>query len=113
PASAQDAPHASFVTNPSPAIGEERLVVQFLDRSTGTLTSWHWNLGDGSSSNEQNPTHVYGLLGNYDVSLTVNGPAGSATFTLDSAVEIEGTPPMALGTIAVPLPDQLRDTVRH
>ena len=51
---AQEPPQAAFTTNPSPATGEERLIVQFLDRSTGGVTAWNWNFGDGSSSIERN-----------------------------------------------------------
>jgi glucose/arabinose dehydrogenase len=41
-------------------------------------TAWHWDFGDGSSSDEHNPVHVYPFAGTYDVRLTVTGPAGSA-----------------------------------
>ena len=33
--------------------------------------SWHWGFGDDSTSDEQNPTHVYKNPGNYTVILTV------------------------------------------
>jgi len=32
---------------------------------------WHWNFGDGATSNEQNPKHAYSSVGTYDVTLTV------------------------------------------
>lgn len=108
---AQEAPRAQFATNPSPAKGEERLVVQFLDRSTGTITSWNWDFGDGTGSTLQNPQHLY-LFGKFDVSLTVRGPGGSDTFLLDSAVEVLLPPPTALATMPVPLPAQLGSFVK-
>jgi len=34
-------------------------------------TGWLWNFGDGNTSNENNPTHIYDVQGAYEVSLTV------------------------------------------
>jgi cytochrome c peroxidase len=111
PAAAQQAPQASFTTNPSPARGEELITVQFLDRSIGTISAWHWDFGNGHTSAEQNPLETYFGFGNFDVTLTVSGPAGSSSFTLDSAVELLGEPPSALGTMPIPMPDQIGDFV--
>ena len=49
---------------------------QFSDISTGNNTAWVWNFGDGSSSNEQNPTHSYNSDGNFNVTLTVTNADG-------------------------------------
>ena len=45
------------------------------DASTGAVTSWAWNFGDGETSTEQNPTHTYDdLTGDtYTVTLGPNG----------------------------------------
>lgn len=54
-------------------------VIQFTDRSStqgGTMTAWQWDFGDGASSSEQNPTHVYQDIGRYTVSLTVTDSNG-------------------------------------
>lgn len=40
---------------------------------------WEWNFGDGNTSTEQNPMHVYSEAGNYEVSLTTNNKNGCAT----------------------------------
>ena len=55
--------------------------VTFTDQSSGTVSSWSWNFGDGNVSAEQSPTHTYTVPGNYTVSLTVSGPGGSDTET--------------------------------
>lgn len=50
--------------------GEAPLTVQFTDQSTGAITGWHWDFGDGTTSEEQHPVHTF-ATGTYDVSLTV------------------------------------------
>ncbi len=53
--------------------------VSFKDNSYGRITSWHWDFGDGTTSNEQNPVHTYQRdFAHYVVTLTVEGPEGSA-----------------------------------
>lgn len=39
-------------------------------------TSWLWNFGDGTTSNERNPTHTYAANGRYTVRLSVTGREG-------------------------------------
>jgi hypothetical protein len=56
----------------------DRRLVAFKDLSVGQITSWHWDFGDGSSSDEQNPLHQYKQPGNFVTVLTVKGPAGTA-----------------------------------
>jgi len=56
-------------------------VISFVDDSTGSPTSWSWNFGDGNTSTEKNPTHVYGKQGGYTVTLTVKNSAGVDTKT--------------------------------
>jgi PKD repeat protein len=47
----------------------------FTDNSTGLVTSWSWDFGDGSPvSTLQNPTHMYSSLGTYTVCLTATSP---------------------------------------
>jgi hypothetical protein len=36
-----------------------------------TIASWHWDFGDGTSSEDQSPEHVYAHPGEYAVTLTV------------------------------------------
>lgn len=53
-------------------------VVRFTDRSTGRFDSWHWDFGDGCTSDERNPVHTYAKDSTgYTVTLTVDGPDGS------------------------------------
>ncbi|NBC06192.1 MAG: PKD domain-containing protein [Bacteroidetes bacterium] len=59
---------------------------QFNDLSANTPTSWEWDFGDGSSSDEQNPMHTYAASGDYTVCLTAANSAGSDTSC--NAVEV-------------------------
>jgi len=68
-------PAAEFTAEPT--IGPEQLTVQFTDQSTGNITSWLWDFGDGETSTEQNPAHTYQDAGSYTVRLEVVGPDGS------------------------------------
>jgi gliding motility-associated-like protein len=46
--------------------------VEFTDLSIDdNISSWLWNFGDGSSSNEQNPSYLYSNPGTYYVTLTI------------------------------------------
>ncbi len=63
-------------------VGTAPLAVTFQDQSTGGVTSWAWNFGDAGDpnivqSNSANPTHVFTVVGTYDVKLTVSD--GSST----------------------------------
>lgn len=47
------------------------------DNDRNPITSWNWNFGDGQTSTQQNPSHIYTSNGDYTVSLTVGD--GSST----------------------------------
>jgi PKD repeat protein len=84
---APSAPVASFTA--SPTSGTAPLQVQFTDQSTGSISSWSWNFGDGSTSSERDPIHTYAQAGDYTVSLTVTGPGGSDLETLTNLIHVE------------------------
>jgi PKD repeat protein len=73
------APTAGF--SGSPISGDAPLVVNFVDSSIGSFSSWLWDFGDSGSSTAQNPSHEYTTPGNYTIALTVAGPGGSDTET--------------------------------
>jgi PKD repeat protein len=41
----------------TPAAGVDPLTVDFTDASSGSITAWAWDFGDGTASTAQNPTH--------------------------------------------------------
>ncbi len=56
----------------------DRRLVAFEDKSTGKITSWKWDFGDGTTSTEQHPLHQYKKEGKYIVVLYVEGPDGKS-----------------------------------
>jgi len=70
-------PVASFTAVPS--TGYSPLVVFFTDHSTGKISNYKWNFGDGKTSSNSNPNHLYLTPGNYTVTETVSNSAGSST----------------------------------
>ncbi len=88
-------PSVSFTYTPQhPKVGE---IIKFYDTSfdtDGYIVSWHWNFGDGYTSNERNTTHWYASPGNYTVMLTVMDDKG-ATNTTSVVIRVNNTPPTA------------------
>nr|WP_262917718.1 PKD domain-containing protein [Cognataquiflexum rubidum] len=50
--------------------------IKFTDLSSEEVVSWSWDFGDGNSSAEENPIHVYGVKGVYQVVLTITDSLG-------------------------------------
>jgi gliding motility-associated-like protein len=72
-----------------------RQSVQFTDMTVGAaMTNWSWNFGDGGIAAVQNPTHIYALGGNYNVTLIVSNTAGCQ----DTIVR-----PIIVNTVPAPL----------
>lgn len=72
---------ADFSYEPkNPAIDE---LVSFSDLSSAPegeeIKEWDWDFGDGTSSDQQNPTHKYKFPGTYQISLTVTDNYSSDT----------------------------------
>jgi PKD repeat protein len=93
------APTASFTTSVSG--GQAPLAVQFTDTSTGSPTSWAWDLGDGTTATGQNPVHTFTTPGTYTVTLTATNAAGTST-PATATITVTGTdtaPPPAGGAV--------------
>jgi hypothetical protein len=73
------APLADFEA--STRTGTAPLSLNFRNESLGSITSYAWTFGDGTTSTAANPTKTYSSPGSYTVSLTVRGPAGNDTET--------------------------------
>jgi len=75
----------------SPTNGVVPLPVTFTDTSSGNITNWFWDFGDGNTTNfatATNPVYTYNAAGTYTVSLTVSGLGGSDTSTQTSYIVV-------------------------
>jgi PKD repeat protein len=59
--------------------GKVPLLVHFTSESTGTISSYLWNFGDGQTSSAKHASHAYTIDGMYTATLTVTGPGGTST----------------------------------
>jgi gliding motility-associated-like protein len=86
----EDKPAVDFTVNDSSSC-QAPFNTQFTDLTPGAA-SWLWDFGDGSTSTQQNPVHLYAALGNYTVSLTVTTAAGCEnTVTKTNFIKIQET----------------------
>ncbi|HNZ42691.1 MAG TPA: M4 family metallopeptidase [Bacteroidales bacterium] len=67
-------------------------VIQFLDLSFNGPVTWHWDFGDGDTSNQQNPLHAYQAEGTYTVTLTTTNNFGDSTKTLADYIVVQNLP---------------------
>jgi len=98
-------PVADFAYTPEKPKNSDE--IHFIDKSydtDGTIISWEWNFGDGSTSFQQNPTHQYSKSGNYTVTLTVTDN-DDATASISHQITVEkkekGTPGFELTILAI------------
>lgn len=71
--------------------GSAPLTVHFTNLTTGDFSLANWNFGDGSTSQELHPTHVFQSPGTFTVTLNMSGPGGS-----DQEIKVDlitATPP--------------------
>jgi PKD repeat protein len=84
-----NAPIATFTQNP--ASGNIPLNVQFTNQSSGSITAYNWDFGDGQVSTDKDPSHIYTSTGTFSVKLKVTGPGG----TSEAQSTITATKPIA------------------
>ena len=73
-----DDPVASFQF----AVSTDNIFEVTFTNFSQNATSYSWDFGDGNSSVEEAPVHVYAATGSYNVTLTaLNGPTATATQT--------------------------------
>jgi PKD repeat protein len=81
-------PKAAFTANPTS--GDAPMNVAFTDQSTGQVTSWSWDFGDGQGSSDKNPIHTYWTAGVYNVILTVSNEFGTSDITKAQYITVVG-----------------------
>ncbi|MBU1010457.1 MAG: PKD domain-containing protein [Bacteroidetes bacterium] len=76
---------AYFTYGPADPASE---AIAFYDMSGGEPTSWYWDFGDNSYSEEQYPVHTYSADGTYQVCLTISGADSSCFDTFCQPVVV-------------------------
>lgn len=87
-------PAAGFTSDAT--AGPAPLPIQFTDASKGYPVSWLWDFGDGTTSNIQNPPHIYQNTGSYTITLTVKNVRGEDRLIRSNYI--------VAGTVASPTP---------
>lgn len=88
----EDSPCAQMLGPPSALFQyeAESLDVDFEDFSAGVPLQWHWDFGDGDTSELQHPQHTYAISGTYTICLTASNIYGSDTQCQEVKVETTG-----------------------
>lgn len=89
----------------NPGSGFTPLVVDFgfkPDTDSGPITSYSWDLGDGTTSKAQNPSHTYNTAGAFSVTLTLDGPGGSTQITEENLISASQPGELVAGFQAKP-----------
>lgn len=84
-------PKALFTAQPT--VGCAQQDIRFNNTSLGEMTSWLWDFGDGTTSDQRNPIHQYSDSGHFSVSLIVRKDACADSVQLSNLIHI--TPPVA------------------
>jgi PKD repeat protein len=72
----------------SPMQGYPPLAVTFSNTSTGDVTAWQWDFGDGTFSSTRSPSHTYSTPGTYRPTLTATGPSGTARLAASAPIVV-------------------------
>lgn len=103
------APDAAFDTSADSLDLDDSGLVIFTNNSTDAV-QWHWNFGDGTSSDLENPEHIYTESGVYVASLTVlnaDGCSDTAIKTIvvnETITDIEKPDPSNDQIVVFPVP---------
>jgi PKD repeat protein len=68
--------------------------------STGSITTYLWSFGDGTTGQGSMVAHAYAFAGTYSVTLTVSGPGGQSTETTQAV--ISSPQPALVASVSLP-----------
>jgi PKD repeat protein len=85
--------------------------INFTDQSAGNPTAWAWDFGDGGSSTEQHPSHIYQSEGVYTVTLTVNNGTVSHTTVKEQLIKVNS--PTSIELLSISSPVRMPNATHH
>ncbi|MCU7548678.1 PKD domain-containing protein [Chitinophagaceae bacterium LB-8] len=74
------------------------IIVNFQDKSSGNITSWKWDFGNGSTSTRQTPSTTFITAGTYTVKLVVSNANGSDSITKTAYITAYDVPNVNFST---------------
>ena len=77
------------------------LTVHFTNLSTGPITQYQWQFGDGATSTHTDPIHTYTNVGIFRVTLTAYG--------IDKKIEITSQPKFVVALLGCPITSLLNN----
>lgn len=98
-----ETPQAGFSADPPQ--GCVPAVIAFTNQSVNA-NIFQWNFGDGSTSTEENPTHVFSSAGSYNVILTATNSGSGVSDQTTSVVVVFPQPQVELGADTTITTDQ-------
>lgn len=104
-----ESPHAAFTVDQDAAC--EQITVAFTNASTTAGTTFHWDLGDGTSSTLHDPPpHTYSTPGTYQVTLTVTNEQNCSAQAVHT-IHVFNTPQPQIGapSVCLGMPSMLTD----
>lgn len=101
-------PTVSFTANPPPPTVAP-IAVQFTANTPGAVV-WHWDFGDGDTSNLENPQHTFNGDSVYTVTLTACLQSGCCN-TYTSTYEVIGGVPIIAPNVVTPNNDGTNDAL--
>ncbi|OQP56882.1 hypothetical protein A3860_09875 [Niastella vici] len=87
-AQALSAPAALRNQFPGPVVQTDSTITFYNCSDTGNNVTYHWDFGDGTSSDEKNPAHKYARRGSYQVTLGVSVENNRAFDTAQKTVSV-------------------------
>jgi PKD repeat protein len=79
----------------------EDQAVSFTNNSSGSITGYNWNFGDGQTASSEHASNIYAEIGSYVVTLEASGPSGCLN-SITKQVPIYSMPAVSFAIEAPP-----------
>ncbi len=104
-------PDRDLVISADPTWGWTPLEVQFEGFSELQVTEWLWQFGDGDSSTQQSPLHIYEEPGLYDLSVSIMSDQGARSEVIPDYIAVLADT-LAADTVEAVIGDTIEVAIR-